>query len=60
MGHPRIAQCVVSHGRRARLFDRCHELWLDSLIVVMNCGRMWGLGGPTCVVLLGCPLQGVY
>jgi hypothetical protein len=32
----------------------------DSLIIIVNYGRMWGLGGLVCVVLSGFPLQGVY
>jgi hypothetical protein len=44
-GHPWIAPSVVSRGTRT-----------DSLIIVANCGHMWGLEGLTCVMLLGCYL----
>jgi hypothetical protein len=57
MGHPRIAQCVVSCRRCALGKGGTRP---NSLIVVVNCGRMWGLGGIMCVVLPGFSLQGVY
>jgi hypothetical protein len=53
MGHPRIAPSVVLRGRRALGKG---ETQLDSLIVDMNRGYMWGLGGLTCVMLSGCYL----
>jgi hypothetical protein len=56
MGHPRIAPSVVSHGRHALGNGGTRP---DSLIIVVNCGRLWGLGGLACVVLSGFPLQGV-
>jgi hypothetical protein len=52
MGYPRIAQCMVSCGRCVLGKGGTRP---DSLIVVMNCGLMRGLGGLTCVVLPGFP-----
>jgi hypothetical protein len=53
MGYPWIAQRVVSHGRRALGKGGARS---NSLIVVVNYGYMWGRGGLTCVILLGCYL----
>jgi hypothetical protein len=49
MDHPRIA----CRGIVWKTWTREGGTWPDSLIVVMKCGHMWGLGGLAFVVLSG-------